>query len=77
MNRVQLSGAHKRKLSREKQEKTSDLQSKIAKLTDFFTQVPRPQCQYDIPILNQKQSQSSEVDTNTTLITIKSKYDDV
>ncbi len=77
MKRVQLSGAHKRKLAKEKQEKTLDLQSKTAKLTDFFTQVPRPQRQHDILILNQNQSPSSEVDTNTTLITSKSKYDDV
>ena len=53
--------------------KTLDLVSKTAKLTDFFTQVP----QHDIPILDQNQSPSSEVDTNTTLITSKSKYDAV
>ncbi len=77
MKRIQLSGAHKWKLSKEKQEKTLDLQSKTTKLTDFFTQVPRAQRQHDIPILNQNESPSSEVDTNTTLITSKSKYDDV
>ncbi len=56
-------GAHKRKLSKEKQENNLDLQSKTAKLTDFFTQVPRPQRQHDIPILNETQSTSSEVET--------------
>ena len=65
-------GTEKPKLSKKKQEKTLDLESKT-KLTDFFTQVP----QHDIPIPDQNQSLSSEVDTNTTLITSKSKYDDL
>ena len=55
--RVQLSGAQKRKLPKKKPVKTLDLESKAAKLTVFFTQVP----QYDIPILDQNQSPSSEV----------------
>ena len=37
MKSVQLSGAQKQK---EKQEKTLDLESKTAKVSDFFTQVP-------------------------------------
>ena len=64
----------KTKLSKRKQEKSLDLiKSKTAKLTDFFTQVP----QHDIQVPDQNQSSSSEVDTKTTLITSKSKYDDV
>ena len=77
MKRIQLSSAQKRKLSKEKQENTLDLMSKTVKLTDFFTQVPRPQRQHDIPIMNQNQSPSSELDTNTTLITSKLKPKDV
>ena len=73
MKCVQFSSAQKPKLSKRKQEKTLDLESKTAKLSDFFTQVP----EHDIPIPDQNQSPSSEVDTNTTLITSKSKYDDV
>ena len=48
MKCVQLSGTQKRKLSKMKQEKALDLESKSAKLTDFFTQVP----QHDTLILD-------------------------
>lgn len=57
-----------------------DLESKTAKLNDFFTQVP----EHDVPIPGQNQSPSSEVDSNTvdytvntTLIISERKYDDV
>ena len=73
MKRVQLSGEQKRKLSQKKQEKTLNFVSKTAKLTDFFSQVP----QHDISNSDQNQSLSSEVDTTTTLITSKLKYNDI
>ena len=76
MKRVQLIGAQKRKLAKKKQEKTLDLDAKTAKLTFFFTQVPK----YDTAIPGQSQSLSSELDTNainSTLITSESKCDKV
>ena len=60
-----VNGAQKQKLSKMKREKALDLESKSAKLTDFFTQVP----QHDILIPDQNQSPSSEVDPNTSLVT--------
>ena len=74
MKRIRLSGAQKRKLAKKKQDKTLDLDATTAKLTSFFTQVPK----HDTPIPGQSQSLSSEVDTNainSTLITSQSKCD--